>query len=332
MSQRGMTHVGGSVRMLAALAALGATLVSGLVGCGGEAGRAASASATIPRSTTSEARPRPSAPYPLQTIERTFVDSSRPTAAGAVTPAATTRTLRTVITYPDVSGPLPLIVLSHGLGGLPEQLSKLASAWAAAGFVVARPAFPLTDARNHGRNAGDVVNQPKDVSFVIDRMLAENATSGSPVHGRIDPTHIGVAGHSLGGATTYGVTFAPCCRDQRITATIILSGLRLIDAGKEEFDHAVPILVIHGTQDVTLNYQLDVDAYAALHAPKWFITLLGAGHSPPYVDADSPWDDLVTRSTIDFWQAELGGDRSKLTQLQTDAVVDNLSTLQSVPG
>lgn len=191
---------------------------------------------------------------------------------------------------------------------------------------------PLTNSVNDGANASDVVNQPTDVTFVIDRLLAENAAKGSTLSGRIDPRHIGVAGHSLGGATTYGVAYAPCCRDPRITAVIILSGVRLVDPGKEEFDKALPTLVFHGSEDATLPYSLGVDGYSALHAPKWFVTLDGAGHSPPYQQPDTVWFPVVARVSTDFWQAELKGDIARLDALATDAVVDGVSTLQSDPG
>ena len=326
----------GSTPFLALVVSL--VLLAG--GCGSSstakksAGEGAAGSTTSVTSvtTTTTTLAEPATPDAVKQTEETFVDDSRPTAAGKHTPAATTRALVTTIVYPDVTGRSPLIVLSHGSGGSPQSLTKMATAWAQAGFVVALPRFPLTNSVNGGANAIDVTNQPGDVSFVISRLLAESDAAGSPMSGRVDRDHIGVAGHSLGGATAYGVAYAPCCRDDRIKAVVIFSGVRLIDSGKETFDRPMPTLVFHGTGDRTLPYSLDADAYALLHAPKWFVTLTGAPHSPPYDNEPSRWDDLVERSTTDFWQAELRGDHAKLADLAKDAVVDTLSTLQSDPG
>ncbi len=236
-----------------------------------------------------------------------------------------------MVIYPLAPGPFPLIVLSHGWTGRPERLSHIATAWAAAGYVVALPAFPLTngDVPSALDNIGDVNNQPKDVSFVIDEMLALNGDDTSAVFGRIDPDRIGVAGHSLGAGTTYAVTYNSCCRDDRIKAVVIMAGFIIIAPETDDFSRSVPILVLHGDADPTLNIQLDRDTFPKLAGPKWFITLLGAEHSPPFEDAVSPWDSIVEKSTTDFWNGTLGGEAAQLTALQTDGVVPGMSTLQS---
>ena len=66
-------------------------------------------------------------------------------------------------------------MLSHGLGGNVEYLLPLAAVWASRGYVVALPLFPLTNSATPGGPiAQDVQNQPADVSFVIDKVLAES--------------------------------------------------------------------------------------------------------------------------------------------------------------
>ena len=55
----------------------------------------------------------------------------------------------------------------------------------------------------------------------------ENKAKGSRLYQSIDPKRIGAGGLSLGGATTYGVTFNECCADARITAAEVLDGIIL---------------------------------------------------------------------------------------------------------
>jgi hypothetical protein len=50
-------------------------------------------------------------------------------------------------------------------------------AWARGGYVVAALIFPLENARAPGGpNEADLVNQPRDMSFVISRMLQASAS------------------------------------------------------------------------------------------------------------------------------------------------------------
>ncbi len=79
------------------------------------------------------------------------------------------------------NGPYPLIVFSHGLGASPSAYQGLLVRWAAAGYVVAAPAFPKTNtAATGGIDPGDFANQPADVSAVISGTLktARRAATG----------------------------------------------------------------------------------------------------------------------------------------------------------
>lgn len=309
-------------------------------GCGGSDSPSASGSASTTAAaavtTTSEA---PQPPFEVRTISETLVDTTRTTPATAQQAELSSRTLVTTIIFPDSPGPFPLIVFSHGLTGTPDRHTEMSSAWAQAGYVVAMPAFPLTNTSvpNASGNAGDVKNQPGDVSFVIDRMLSDNADDASPLFGRILADRIGVAGHSLGAATTYAVAENDCCRDDRVDAVIIMSGVRLVDLDHEHLDRMPPILMFHGDADPLLNVSIADGIYPQLSSPKWFVRLLGAGHAPAYENTPSPWDVVVTAASTDFWQAYLPGtkgppDQAILERLRTDAVVDQISTLQSDPG
>jgi fermentation-respiration switch protein FrsA (DUF1100 family) len=267
----------------------------------------------------------------------TLTDPSRPTGAGAQTPARASRTLQTTVFFPDTDasteGHFPLIVFAHGLTGNPDRHSDLGEAWARAGFVVAMPAFPLTNSTVPGgaANYSDVSNQPADVSFVLDQLIAANDDPNSPLASRIDPERIGVAGHSLGAATTYAVAIDDCCRDPRIDAAVVMAGVVLVEGGRMDYHTGLPMLLFHGDADQVLSYQFDVDTYAKLSPPKWFVTLHGGGHSPPYEDIVSPWDDVVESTSTDFWQGQLDGDAAALARLEADATVPGVSSIQSDP-
>lgn len=296
-------------------------VVFGLAACGGTSGDDDDAA---PETT------EPAAPLEVDVVTETFVDTSRPTAAGVQAPARPNRTIVTRIAHPTSGGPYPLVVLSHGYTGHPDEYAETTPLWASDGFVVAQPTFPLTnrDVAGGPADAGDVVNQPGDVSFVIDQVLAANDDPASPLHGLVDPEAIGVVGHSLGGATTWAVSFNTATRDDRIDSTVIFAGLTTpIEDGEFEFDSGLPLLVLHGDED-DLKIDWDLDAYEQAVSPKWFVTLLGATHVPAFTDAESPHDELVTRTVLDFWHGTLDGDAAALERVTADATDPALSTVR----
>ncbi len=323
-----------SMGLLALLAvAAGCTPATGTASTGGSPGSGAgapdatAAAATAPPTTEG---PLPHGPFTVTTSQRTFVDTTRPTEAGAATPAHPERTLETWLFQPEGTGPFPLIVFSHGLSGHPDKFTKLLTAWAKAGFLVAAPAFPLTNDKvpSSSSNWTGLAQQPADVSFVITKMLAANDDPADALHDRIRPDRIGAGGLSLGGATTYGVTFNDCCRDDRIKAAEVLSGAQLAVGGENHLDGHVPLLIMHGDADLSLPYAMEVDGYAKATGPVWFVTLLGGSHAPPFEDWPSPHDAVDEQVTTTFWEGTLGGDPAALARLDTEAVVPGLTTLQ----
>ena len=253
----------------------------------------------------------------IRTFQVSLVDHRRPTDGTAGAPPQASRTLVTTITYPvGVRRPMPLVVLAHGYCVQPDKISQLVGAWAAAGYVVAAPVFPLTsNLAPGGGTPADVRNQPADVSFVIDEILKMGRPrSGGPLAGLIDRRHIGVAGLSLGGSTVYGLLFDSCCHDTRIDAAVLMSALPYpFTDGKATWRH-VPTLMVHSDAD-TKWYPVSQETYPLLATPKWFVTLHESGHSPPFEDTPDPADDTVRTITTAFWDRYLKGEDSAQTQI-----------------
>jgi dienelactone hydrolase len=251
-------------------------------------------------------------------------DPSRPTAVpGGATVAG--RALPTTLWYPEASsGPLPLVVFSHGFGSAPDAYDELLSSWAAAGFLVAAPTFPLSS-RDSPRITQDVLNQPADVSFVLTSVLTLNATPADPLAGRIDTAHVAVAGHSAGAITTIGL-LSSCCVDHRVTAAVVLAGSTR-DFGTRLAAPGVPTFFVHGLADDVLQIADDRAVYAATRAPAAFLTLTHGTHSAPFDDGKDPSFPTVRTTTTDFLRWSLAGDRTALSRLRADATAAGLAAL-----
>ena len=209
------------------------------------------------------------------------------------------RRLRTVVRYPAAAGEHPLIVFAHGFALAPGNYSGLLDAWADAGYVVAAPIFPLTNTNAPGGpNESDLINQPRDMSVVISRLLELSARRHGALSGRIDSRLITVAGQSDGGVTALAVAYDSRFRDRRVRAAIVMSGARL--GGMGPFPAVgPPLLALQGTSD-SINAPATTEAYfSQAHRPKFLLWLLGAEHLPPYT-SEQPQLGLVERVTIAF--------------------------------
>ena len=146
-------------------------------------------------------------------------------------------------------GPFPLVVFGHGFAVTPATYYRLLHAWAQAGYVVAAPVFPLENAHAPGGpNESDLVNQPRDMRFVISTLLS----SRGPFAGLIDPHAVAVTGQSDGGETALAVAYDRRFADARVRAAVILSGARLPGGRLRPAAPGLALLATQGTAD-TIN-------------------------------------------------------------------------------
>lgn len=207
--------------------------------------------------------------------------------------------LRAVVRYPSAAGLRPLIMFAHGFALRPASHAGMLNAWAAAGYVVAAPVFPLTNASAPGGpREADIINQPRDVSIVITRLLAMSRRSAGVLAGKIDPARIAVASQSDGGVTALAVAYDSRFRDRRVDPAVVLSGARL--GGMGAFPRrGPPLLAVQGTADTLNAPATTATFFRPGRRPTFLLWLVGATHLPPYTDEQQQLG-IVERSTIAF--------------------------------
>jgi len=239
-------------------------------------------------------------------VDLPLVDRSRPTRANGDQPRRDERAVPTRLYLPaERSAPLPLFVWAHGLGGDGAAYDGLVCPVAAAGYAVAAPTFPLSNGAAPGGQTFDAyLDQPADVSFVIDEVLSRYGPAGTARAGVLDGERIGAGGHSLGAITTEGLVANTCCADPRLKAAVEVDGSPRPYPGGRVQARGVPTLVVHGEEDDLFPLEEGRAVYDRAEAPKAFLVLEGAGHNP-----FGPGEiDVVVDATIAWLGAHLRGD------------------------
>jgi predicted dienelactone hydrolase len=147
-------------------------------------------------------------------------------------------------TYRDVArapGAFPVVLYSHGSGGIRFENLALAAHLASHGYVVVAADHPGDTLLDSGDDMNAILtNRPRDVSFLIDQLLAFNVESGNFLAGAIDGDRIGVAGWSYGGYTALALAAGSFSlgtfTDARVKAILPLDG------SAQVFDADVPTL------------------------------------------------------------------------------------------
>ncbi len=246
----------------------------------------------------------------------------------------------------DIPGRLPVILFSPEAGSSKESYGYLGRYWAEHGYLcvfithkgsdttLSKKGRPLASLRAivlSTQKDENLTDRPLDISFIIDS-LASIETKISDLQGRMDPTHIGVAGHSFGAYTALAVAGATAhlsdgsarrFQDNRVTCFEALSppGTSTVGFDLESFRPILrPVLIIRGSQDHGLNGEpADWRAEVFKHLPahhKFDIVLQGASHmdfSDRQLDGSRGgfrFHSYVEQATLAFWDAYLKGNQA----------------------
>jgi predicted dienelactone hydrolase len=171
-----------------------------------------------------------------------------------------------------------LIVHSHGVVSSRSDLEYVARHLASYGYVVAAANHPLTHgAAPGGPNPTDVVNQPADLSFLIDSELSLTGDD-RPFNATVDLDRIGLMGYSLGGLTATMATFHPRLRDSRVRATVSIAGPAALFTERFYDTAATPFLMIAGSDDALINHRAHAAPIPERAASGDLVTVLGGTH------------------------------------------------------
>jgi cysteine-rich repeat protein len=174
----------------------------------------------------------------------------------------------TLLGIPDAplaAGRFPVIVYSHGFGGVAEiEVLPRAQELARNGFVVVAPQHPFDTAEFFGQS---VKARPQDLRVVLDRLL-DPATVPELLKDHLDADRVAAEGTSLGGITATNLAVSVDARDARVKAVMALASESYVFSTALLARSRVPILLMVG----------DFDSY-------WFgpqsIRDTWARHSPP---------------------------------------------------
>ncbi|WP_088891386.1 alpha/beta hydrolase [Leptolyngbya ohadii] len=147
------------------------------------------------------------------------------------------RSLVTDLYLPAGNQPVPLIVMSNGLGARRDLFEELAQQLASHGFAVAIPEHPGSNRDRllafyqglyrENFDAAEYVDRPKDISVLLDDFARRNSTE---LGDRLNLQQVGVFGYSFGGTTALSLAGAKFdraqlqadCRTQRSIVNISL--------------------------------------------------------------------------------------------------------------
>lgn len=188
--------------------------------------------------------------------------------------------------HPVAAGGFPLVVYSHGSGGMRFIASYFTEVLASHGFVVVAADHSGDTAVDAflGTAVDEAENlrlRPRDVSVVLDAVLAAGGDLAW-LEGHVDPTRIGVAGHSFGGTTGLALAGGTGASppDARVRAVVGMAAYtRLL--GDDTFGAVdVPLLLLSGTSDATTPIALDTERPWGLvpGRPLLRVDLARAGH------------------------------------------------------
>lgn len=191
----------------------------------------------------------------------------------------------------STDGPFPLVIYSHGSGGLRYVASFFTELLASYGFVVAsvdHVGNTAVESIGGTQPPQDEIayNRVLDVNFLITQMLATSAAPDGQFAGSIDPSRIGITGHSFGGFTAlaavsgYTNPLGTIPGDNRIIAAVGMAPATELSTDEELQAVDVPTLLLAGTKDTTVTIdEGTVRPWDLVSGrPLWRVDITDAGH------------------------------------------------------
>jgi predicted dienelactone hydrolase len=215
----------------------------------------------------------------------------------------------------DARGPFPIVLFSHGNGGVRQQSFFMTEWLASHGFVVAAPDHVGNTILDEILDTGiptieAAILRPTDMSRTLDAVYQASDDPGSPIAGAADDVRVGIAGHSFGGFTSFRVagatidqallidecqamdggllcgdldevTIPPSQADPRVLAALPQApggAIAMLPSGGFA-DVTVPTMIQAGDADLTTPLAEESEApFAQLTVPASLLVLDGAGH------------------------------------------------------
>lgn len=161
--------------------------------------------------------------------------------------------LSTVDAPPSDEAPFPVLVFSHGSGGLRQQSATIVETVASHGFVVVAADHAGNTAidRLLGAETDFGVSARNRVLDVV--LLLDEVEAGRLAGGLADPDRVAVMGHSFGDFTALAVAggYDDIAADPRVDAIVPLApaSSRLTDEALSSI--GIPMLIVTGSDDAT---------------------------------------------------------------------------------
>ena len=260
--------------------------------------------------------------HTVHSHDEQFVDTSRASPAHGAFPGAPHRELNATVWHPadDRGAPYPLVVYSHGFSSTREGGAYLARHLASHGYVVVAADFPMTNMYAPDRPwVRDITNQPGDVSFLIDRLLAQSGQSGHMLESMVDPQRIGVTGISLGGMTSTLVAFHPTLGDARVGAALSIAGPTVQFTDRFFRHRQLPFLMLGGDIDALVPFRSNALPVLEKVPNSQLVTVFDGSHtgfsgpaamlrfmSNPDTLGCYVVEQNIADDTDEFWMDELG--------------------------
>jgi predicted dienelactone hydrolase len=227
------------------------------------------------------------------------------------------------------TGPYPLVLFSHGIGGCKTQSTYLMRALAARGMLVAAP-----DHKDKGSNCPHGRPNPDEVASKFfgphedrrdDFKALRAALPADPALARwpIDPDRVVLVGHSLGGYTVLGLAGAlPGWDMNGIAAVVALAPYAqpFLTGGAVD-SISVPVLLQSGDRDHLTPAKIQEIIFAQLTSPACTVVYAGAEHFAWTDLKPTGFQDATAAATIAFLEEVFSGRRlneAVLASAQTD--------------